>query len=161
MPLQYIRTAATAPAGGPSQPGGSPSVQSSSLFGIQIGPDTSNNFGYSAYGLAVSTPNGRFVGFERGRYDRLVDVTALLLPVNPLVYRIPVGPDDLEKGDLIVTADPPNFAAVYFLDWDRKDLWQFKGLDTGTSEFITFSLPDNPFANFFVRAYSLYDMLVC
>jgi hypothetical protein len=155
--LQYIRSSPAAPFTTPPQAGiGSLTLQSL-LFGVQIGLDTSSNFAYTVYGLAVRTANGRFVIKEHDR-ERLIDVTALTLPVNPLVYRVPVRHDCLEQGDLIVTSDPPNFCARYILT-KHHDPWAYRGLDTGTAQITEFSSPENPFLDFYVRVISLLEVL--
>jgi hypothetical protein len=129
----------------------------SSLFPIQLGMDTSNNFALSLSGLAVRTPDGRFVTKERHR-DRLLDVTALTVPVNPYVYRLPV--TRIHPGDLIVTADPPNFSALYVVIVDPEGRSNaFVGLDTGTAQQVLYIATRNPFLNFYVRAVSLIQAL--
>jgi len=131
------------------------SLSLSSLFGIQIGADTSNNFALSINGLAVQTPDGRFVARE-GDEDRLIDVTPLILPINPCVYRLPS--TEVKRGDLIVTSDPPNFSALYVLDADDPD--DIECLDTGTSQIVRYCAPRNLFLQFYVRAVSLLDLFV-
>jgi len=133
------------------------------LFGIQIGLDTTNNFALSVdpddfeVRLAVKTPNGRYVTKERKR-ERLIDVTAFISNANPFACRLPVEWDEVHEGDLIVTADPPNFSALYVLT-KYGHHGKLLGLDTGSSQITDFALPDNPFLNFFVRVVSVVDLL--
>lgn len=153
--LRYVgqTSPGQSPVGGISTAGGS---LFSLLFGVQIGNDTSNNFALSINGLAVRTPCGRYVAKER-HHDRLMDVTALLLPMNPMVVRMPVKPSQVRSGDVIVTSDPPDFSAIYVLD--RRESGWIYGLDTGTSQVTEFALPRNPLVNFYVVAVSLFDVL--
>jgi hypothetical protein len=159
--LQYIRSSASAPYGTPLQPVSAASPLPCLLFGIQIGLDTSNNFALSVdphsveIGLAVRTPSGRFLRMER-RHDRLIDVTSLVVAVNPWAYRLPVPPEDVRSGDLIITADPPDFSALYVLD--REEGGRILGLDTGTCQEVRFSPAVNPFLNFYVKVVSLFDV---
>jgi len=125
------------------------------LFGLSLGPDTTGNFAMSLGGLAVRTADGRFVMKEKGA-DRLVDVTTLILPIDPRVYRLPsrtIVPDDL-----IVTGDPPNFAALYILEIGEGTY--VEGLDVGTGEKVSYCAASNLFINYYVRAVSLLDMLI-
>jgi hypothetical protein len=158
--LEYIRSSAAAPYGTPSQPTSGSLPLQSLLFGIQIGLDTSSNFALSVdpydfeIGLAVQTPGGRFLTMDRRRC-RLVDVTALVIPLSPWVYRIPV--TEVRHGDLIVTADDP-FSALYVLE--KLEGMRILGLDTGTCQEVSFIPPENLFVNFYVRVVSLFDVLV-
>jgi hypothetical protein len=158
--LRYIGASAPQPTPAPSA--GGPLPLQSLLFPIQIGLDTSNNFALCVdpegfeMGLAVQTPNGRFVRYEK-RVNRLIDVTAFIIPVNPFAFRLPVRPDDLETGDLIVTADPPNFCAGFVIT-PPKARRTCLHLDTATCEEAEFVLPQNPlFPDFYVRVISPFD----
>jgi hypothetical protein len=161
--LEYIQSTAAAPYGTPSQPTSGSLPLQSLLFGIQIGLDTSNNFALSVdphgfeIGLAVQTPGGRFLTMDRRRC-RLVDVTALVVPVNPWVYRIPIRPKDVKPTNLLVTGDPPDFSALYVLE--NPEGGPILGLDFGTCQEVIFRPPENPFLDFAVRAVSLFDVLV-
>jgi hypothetical protein len=124
-------------------------------FGLSLGPDNTGNFAMSIGGLAVRTPDGRFVMQEKGG-ERLLDVSALILPIDPCVYRLPSG--TVKPGDLIVTGDPPSFAALYVLEIGED--FCVEGLDIGTAERVRYCPPANLFINYYVRAVSLLDMLI-
>jgi len=78
-----------------------------------------------------------------------------------------VRPEDVTKGDLIVTADPPDFSALFVLqdpegDEGREELerrGRIVGLDIGSCQEVEFISPKNPFLNFCVRVVSLFDVL--
>jgi hypothetical protein len=125
------------------------------LFGLPLGLDTTGNFAMSLGGLAVRTPDGRFVMKERGA-ARLLDVSTLVLPIDPHVYRLPSR--TIAPNDLIVTGDVPNFAALYVLEIGEG--FNVEGLDVGTGEKVSYCAPRNVFVNYYVRAVSLLDMLI-
>jgi hypothetical protein len=129
------------------------SVGLSSFLSVQVGSDTSNNFALSVNGLAVRTPSGRFVTKERSQ-NRLIDVTPLILPVNPYVYRLPCVA--VEPGDLVVTADPPNFSALYVVSAHKGE--EVEGLDICTSQIVRYIAPRSVFLQFYVKAVSLLDL---
>jgi hypothetical protein len=124
------------------------------LFGVQIGVDTSNNFGLSVDGMAVRTPSGRFVAMAKS-WDGLVDVTAFVIPINAMIYRLPTAV--VKRGDLIVTADPPNFSALYVLS--THDPFEIEGLDIGSAQVIRYRAPRNPFFNFYAKVVSVWDLI--
>jgi hypothetical protein len=125
------------------------------LFGLPLGLDATGNFAMSPRGLAVRTPDGRFVRKEKGT-ERLLDVSALILPIDPCVYRLPSR--TVEPDDLIVTGDPPSFAALYVLEIHEDSC--VEGLDVGTAERVRYCAPRNLFITYYVRAVSLLDMLL-
>jgi hypothetical protein len=123
------------------------------LLGVQIGPDTSGNFALSISGLAVRRSDGRFVARPPGS-NRLVDVTALLLPgIDPMVYRLPVR--TARPGDLIVISDDP-LTVRYVLEWEPEG--ELIGLDPDTGDVNAFVPIQVPFLNCFVRIVSLLDL---
>jgi hypothetical protein len=88
--------------------------------------------------------------------DGLLDVSALILPIDPCVYRVPSR--TIYRGDLIVTSEPPSFAALYVLEIG--ETFYVEGLDVGTAERVRYCAPRNLFINYYVRAVSLLDMLI-
>jgi hypothetical protein len=132
-----------------------PTTTPTSILGVQLGLDTSGNFAWSVNGLAVLTPSGRFVRKDDCG-DFLVDVTPLNLPVNPQVYLLPA--PCVAPGDLLITASDPNFAAMYVMNADTPD--NILALDTATSLIVRYSTPANLFFNFYVKAISLFDVVL-
>ena len=131
------------------------SLNVASLFGVQIGADVTNNFALSFSGLAVQTPDGRYVTLDEDA-DSLIDVTPLILPISPYVFRLPA--TEVHRGDLIITSDPPNFTALYVIDDEDPD--ELECLDTGTAQVVQYRAPRNLFFQFFVRAVSLFDLTI-
>jgi hypothetical protein len=133
------------------------SFDSSSLFGVQLGKDTTNTFALSVHGLAVLTPSGRYVAKRRKR-NALVDVSLLALPgVDPLVFRLPV--KRVKPGDLIMVSESP-LSVLYVLETYSDRPREIRGLDPYTGEAVDYSLTENLFnLNFFVQVTSLFDLL--
>jgi hypothetical protein len=130
---------------------------SSSLFGVQLGKDTSNMFALSFHGLAVLTPSGRYVA-KCPKRNSLLDVSLLALPgVDPLVFRLPV--KRVKPGDLIMVSESPLFV-LYVLETFGDRPREIRGLDPSTGEVVHYSLTENLFnLNFFVQVTSLFDLL--
>jgi hypothetical protein len=88
--------------------------------------------------------------------DCLVDVTPLILPLNPQVYFLPS--PTVRTGDLVITASDPNFTAMYVLSAATPD--NILAIDTATSAVVRYSTPVNLFLNFYVKAVSLLDVVL-
>src|ERR1044072_6845569 len=71
------------------------------IFGVEIGRDRSGNFALGFNGLAVRTPDDRFVvPYLENDIVRLMDASCLLFSgLDPYVFRFPV--TEVDKGDLI------------------------------------------------------------
>jgi hypothetical protein len=136
----------------------------SSLLGLRIGKDTTGNFVLTAAGLAVMGRDGRYFSaeFYEGR-PRLLDVTAMVLPVDPGVFRLPVR--SVNRGDLILISDSP-FTAMFVMEAGGRNSPTI-GLDATCNELITYYPPDNLFAgvlfgedaDVYVRIVSMFDLL--
>ncbi len=128
----------------------------SSLFGVQLGKDVSNNFALSLSGLAVRTQGGRYVS-KLPEKDYLVDVTPLVMPGDPGVFRIPV--DSVKQDQLIVVADIP-LTLLYVLNPGTVEWGEpIRGLDPMTGEIVHYQPSQNFLLDFFTVATSVFDML--
>jgi hypothetical protein len=134
----------------------------SSLLGLRIGQDTTGNFALTPAGLAVLGRDSRYYSFESyGERARLLDVTSLILPINPGVYRIPAL--EVRPGDLILISDSP-FSALFVIEIAE---FGIVGLEATCNELVTYFPPENLFGdrffghrnNIFVRIVSTFDLL--
>ncbi len=117
-----------------------------SLFGsIAIGKDTSLNFKYGIYGIAVKVGDSKFISRYRGN---LVDVTNLTFDgTEQLIYRIPV--KKLSPKDIIIRSDNP--FSVLFVE-EISDHGVIHGIDPSNGEYVEYKNPKNPLGiNFFIK----------
>jgi hypothetical protein len=148
------------------QTGGSQSgtLDLASLLGVRIGQDTSNNFAITPMGLAILGRDSRYYSLEEheGRL-RLMDVSSLVLPINPGVFRVPV--EEVHFGDLILISDSP-FSAMFVHEVHHHGR-EIHGLEVTSNERIQYLPPHNPFGellfghrtNLYVRFVSVLDLL--
>jgi hypothetical protein len=100
------------------------------LNGISIGKDTTGNFRLCPEGLAVRTvADGKFFVAKN---EGLLDVSDLTIDgAENFVYRVPVRPNDVRKGDLIVTSENP-FSVLFVDTVDSNGV--LSGVDPGEQE---------------------------
>jgi hypothetical protein len=125
------------------------------IFGVEIGRDKSGNFALGLNGLAVRTPDDRFVvPYLDGGIARLVDASCLLFSgLDPYVFRFPVLA--VEPGDLIVTADSP-FSALFVVEAHGDFV---RGVVPGTQQLVRYVPPSNIFGqSFFVKVFSIFNL---
>jgi hypothetical protein len=130
------------------------------VLGAQVGKDESSNFALSFNGLAVRTPDNRFVvpQLSDDGAVKLIDVTCLTIAADPYVFRIPVSVDDVEPGHLLVRSDSP-FSLLFV----EKNLGgsRIQGIDPRSDEAVEILVPDKSLAvpTMLVRVVSLFDRL--
>lgn len=125
------------------------------IFGVDIGRDCSGNFAFALNGLAVRTPDDRFVvPYLKKGVARLTDATCLTLSgFDPCIFRFPV--TEVYPGDLIVTADSP-FSALFVVEVDGDSV---RGVVPGTQQLVRYIPPDTVFGpRFFVKVFSLLNL---
>jgi hypothetical protein len=126
--------------------------------GVALGRDLSGSFAFSLYGLAVGRPDGTWVTLADGE-DTLLDVTPLVLAgVDPWVFRLPVAPNTLRRGDLILAADTP-FSPLFLLGTPPPNQ-PILALDPIARQVVQFATPRNLFVDFefVVQAVSVLDI---
>src|ERR1700749_1562047 len=125
------------------------------IFGVEIGRDRSGNFALGFNGLAVRTPDDRFVVpyLEEGVVG-IVDASCLLFSgMDPYVFRFPV--TEVEPGDMIVTADSP-FSALFVVEAHGDYV---RGVVPGTQQLVRYIPPSNVFGQrFFVKVFSIINL---
>jgi hypothetical protein len=144
-----------------TQPG---ALNLTSLLGVQIGQDLTGNFGFTPAGLAVLGRDNRYYTLDYHEdLARMLDVTSIILPINPGVYRIPV--QRVYRGDLVLISDSP-FSALFVTEV-QEDEGSIVGIEATCNERVEYSPPYNFFggvlfgedAKLFVRIVSLFDLL--
>jgi len=125
------------------------------LGGVSIGQDTSGNFKLSFNGLAVKTPDDRFVAYVKEKEhanDHLLDVTDLTIDgTDNLVFRVPV--KTVKRGDLIITSDTPFIAYFVLSDGDANG--KISVLDPQNSTSTEYTQAANLFRiRFFVKVFT-------
>jgi hypothetical protein len=123
------------------------------LGGISIGRDTSGNFKPSIKGLAVRTPDGKYLVPDG---DHTLDVTDLTLDnADSYVYRLPV--QHATRGDLIITSENP---LAVFLIQEETGGGHLKGLNLITNTLEEYVPPTNLLnMRFYIKVVSLLDGL--
>lgn len=125
--------------------------------GVAIGKDTSGNIKPSVKGLAVKVSDTKFVVRDG---DSLLDVDGFVIDGGDrYVYRMPVKPDQVEAGDLLITSDDP-FHALFVKAVGKSKNGTIRALDPRTSTEVDYIPQTNMFGvRFFVKAISLVEGL--
>ncbi len=123
--------------------------------GVSIGKDTSRNIMPSIKGLAVRVSDEKFVVKEG---NTLADVNGFIIDGGEkYVYRLPVNPDQVRPGDLLVTSDNP-FQPLFVTQGRRNGT--LRCLDPLHNLEVDYIPPTNMFnVRFFVKAISLVEGL--
>jgi len=128
------------------------------LFGIGIGPDTSNAFGLTLSGIAVRRNDLRYVSVDT-QSRRVYDVTPLIIGgANNLIFRLPA--TTINPGDLIITSDYP-VSSLFVLEVrdQAPGSGYVIGIDPNSSEIVQYVPPANLFFPFYVRVVSVLELL--
>lgn len=125
------------------------------MFGNLFGKIRGNQFRMSMNGLAVRDNEDRFLAFDLDTIS-LTDVTEMSFSAEDLIYKMPVGMNQVEIGDLIYTGHD-SYAYVI----EKKNENTLKVLSTSTKEIKEIVMPKNLFGfNFIVKVLSLAGNLM-
>ena len=75
---------------------------------FDFGKVTSDSVRLSLYGIAVKSVNGNYVSYDPKSHS-IMDVEIVNMPVNGMLYKIPVAIKDIKAGDVIIHNKVPMF----------------------------------------------------
>lgn len=75
---------------------------------FDFGKVTSDTVRLSLYGIAVKSVNGNYVSYDPKSHS-IMDVEIINMPVNGMLYKIPVAIKDIKAGDVVIHNKVPMF----------------------------------------------------
>ena len=75
---------------------------------FDFGKVTSDAVRLSLYGIAVKSVNGNYVSYDPKSHS-IMDVEIVNIPVNGMLYKMPVAIKDMAKGDIVIHNKVPMF----------------------------------------------------
>ena len=75
---------------------------------FDFGKVTSDNVRLSLYGIAVKSVNGNYVSYDPKSHS-IMDVEIINIPVNGMLYKMPVAIKDIKAGDVVIHNKVPMF----------------------------------------------------
>ena len=75
---------------------------------FDFGKVTSDSVRLSLYGIAVKSVNGNYVSYDPKSHS-IMDVEIVNMPVNGMLYKVPVAIKDIKAGDVVIHNKVPMF----------------------------------------------------
>lgn len=126
------------------------------MINFDFGPITGNSVHISMHGVAIKNKDGRWVAYDRANGD-IVDVEILNFTAANMLYKMPVGVEKVNVGDVIVHAKVPMFVTAVNHTESGK-VQSYTAIDPYAGEQKTILPTKNMFNfNFVTKVVSLMD----
>ena len=128
-----------------------------SFINFDFGPIKNDNVHLSMYGVAIRNKEGRWVAYDNAN-ESIIDVEIMNFTGTNMLYKMPVGLDSVNVGNVIVHGNIPMFITQLNFS-DAGKIQSFTAIDPYAGEQKTILPTKNMFNfNFVTKIVSLMDM---